>query len=231
MSFTCKRLFIKERDKTLVDISFEIENSLALIGESGSGKSLTLKALLGMLPQNLEMKLEYDGDYRLQRGKSVALIPQNPFTALSPLTKIEKQFFLDSDKIKEYLDMVGLDFEIARRFPSELSGGQLQRVVIAMALALRPKLLLLDEPTTALDKKSKEGVLNLLRDLQKREKFDMLFVTHDIFSVENLCEKIAILNRGKIVEEGDMQKVLESPTDLYTKRLIDAGFKNREFRR
>ncbi len=231
MSFTCKRLLIKERDKTLVDISFEIENSLALIGESGSGKSLTLKALLGMLSRNLDMKLEYDGDYRLQRGESVALIPQNPFTALSPLTKIGKQFFLDSDKIKEYLDMVGLDFEMALRFPSELSGGQLQRVVIAMALSLKPKLLLLDEPTTALDKKSKEEILTLLRDLQKREKFDMLFVTHDIFSVENLCEKIVILNRGKIVEKGDMKKVLENPTDLYTKRLIDAGFKNREFRR
>ena len=127
----------------LVNIAFDIPASLALVGQSGSGKSLTLKALLGMLPNEMSLDLEYSADFELVAGKSVAFIPQNPFTALSPLTKIDKQFFVNELRVKELFDSVGLSYDLLDRFPPELSGGQLQRVVIAMALSNQPKLLLL----------------------------------------------------------------------------------------
>ena len=167
--FTCKQLCISTDEKKLVDISFSFENSFALIGESGSGKSLTLKALLGMLPSALHVKSDFSElGFELRRGESVSLVPQNPFTALSPLTKIKDQFLIPRDEAKEYFDMVGLDDAFLDRFPSELSGGQLQRVVIAFALHVKPKLLLLDEPTTALDIKSKEAILSLLKSFSVR---------------------------------------------------------------
>ncbi len=230
MSFKVERLLIKDKDKTLVDISFEIDRSLALVGESGSGKSLTLKALLGLLPSNLTLDLKVDSDFELERGKSVAIIVQNPFTALSPLTKIKKQFFINMDRATEYMEMVGLSRELLERFPSELSGGQLQRVVIAMALSLKPKLLLLDEPTTALDEDSKYEIIDLLKSLQQTEGFLMLFVTHEIEITRDICQEIAILRYGEIVESGEISKVLNDPKDSYTKSLIEATFKNRKYR-
>ncbi len=230
MSFTCKRILVRSHDTKLLDISFKLHKSYALIGQSGSGKSLTLKALLGMLPQELDNTLEIDADYEFKRGKTICIVPQNPFTALSPLTKIKKQFFIDDASMKEYIYLVGLDKEVIERFPSELSGGQLQRVIIAMALSIKPKLLLLDEPTTALDGKSKTAILDLIKKLQQRDNFDMLFVTHDISSVANLCAEIGIIKNGKILEEGKMNEVLENPKEAYTKELINSGFEKRDFR-
>jgi len=231
MSFTCKSLTVKNKDKYLLDISFSVEKSFALIGQSGSGKSLTLKSILGMLPNSLEYLLDIDSDYKFERGKTVSIVPQNPFTALSPLTRIKKQFFIEKSEIEKYINLVGLDIDIINRFPSQLSGGQLQRIIIAMALSIKPSLLLLDEPTTALDKQSKIAILDLIKKLQQLEDFDMLFVTHDISTVEKLCDKIAILREGKILEEGNMSEVLKNPKNSYTKKLIDAGFEHREFRK
>lgn len=229
--FTCKQLCISTDEKKLVDISFSFENSFALIGESGSGKSLTLKALLGMLPSALHVKSDFSElGFELRRGESVSFVPQNPFTALSPLTKIKDQFLIPRDEAKEYFDMVGLDDAFLDRFPSELSGGQLQRVVIAFALHVKPKLLLLDEPTTALDIKSKEAILSLLKSLHVEHGFKLMFVTHDIEAVRELCEDIAIIKYGKIVESGNLKDVISSPKEQYTQQLIDSGFKNREFR-
>ena len=173
-----ERLSINDGSKKLVDIAFEIKHSLGLVGQSGSGKSLTLKALLGMLPKNLQAQIEYDANFKLQAGKTVALVPQNPFTALSPLTKIKKQFFCSKERMEYLFEEVGLQKELMERYPPELSGGQLQRVVIAMALESTPKLLLLDEPTTALDPKTTEMILRLLLKLQQQMGFIMLFVTH-----------------------------------------------------
>jgi peptide/nickel transport system ATP-binding protein len=217
-------------DKTLVDISFAISSSLALVGQSGSGKSLTLKALLGMLPQEMECELEVDADFELVAGDTVAFVPQNPFTALSPLTKIKKQFFGSDAKVKELFEQVGLDEQLLERFPPELSGGQLQRVVIAMALESEPELLLLDEPTTALDPQTTTMILELLRELSNKFSFKMLFVTHDISSAKSLCKDICVIKHGKVVESGDMQEVLNSAKQDYTKTLIEANFANREFR-
>ncbi len=225
------KLCITHEEKTLVDINFEIVSSLALVGESGSGKSLTLKALLGMLPSSMKLKLEIESEFQLKAGKSVSFVPQNPFTALSPLTKIRKQFFTPLGSVKELFKRVGLEIELLDRFPPELSGGQLQRVIIAMALESKPKLLLLDEPTTALDSGSRVLILDLLKKLSHEFDFKILFVTHDMISASNLCDTICVIKDGKIVENGNMQSVLQNPHVDYTKRLIEANFANREFRK
>jgi peptide/nickel transport system ATP-binding protein len=229
LSFTCKQLLIKSKDKTLVDISFSLKKSFALIGESGSGKSLSLKAFLDMLPSELHVKMDLDG-FIAFKGKNIAFVPQNPFTALSPLTKIKDQFLAPMDEAKKYFKMVGLEESFLQRFPSELSGGQLQRVVIAFALHVKPELLLLDEPTTALDIDSKVAILELLKELHVKNGFKMIFVTHDIEAVKGLCEDIAIIKEGKIIESGDLNEIIAAPKEKYTKELIESGFKNRGFR-
>ena len=225
------QLKIIYKNEPLVDIAFNISTSLALIGQSGSGKSLTIKALLGMLPKEMKLQLEDNFGFELIGGKTVSFVPQNPFTALSPLTKIKKQFFSNTKRVQALFDEVGLEYELLQRFPPELSGGQLQRVVIAIALESKPKLLLLDEPTTALDPQTKKLILELLKKLQKKEAFKMLFVTHDISSAKELCEDVAIIKNGTIVEHGNMQEVIQNPKNEYTKILIEANFTNRDFRR
>jgi peptide/nickel transport system ATP-binding protein len=225
-----KTLKINLDDKILVDINFTINSSLALVGQSGSGKSLTLKALLKMLPNSMKCALEVDSDFSLNAGSSISFVPQNPFTALSPLTKIRKQFFVSEEKIKELFKKVDLDEDILDRFPPELSGGQLQRVVIAMALENAPKLMLLDEPTTALDPQTRIVILDMLRDLQAQLGFKILFVTHDMYAAKQLCKDICIIKDGKIIEVGIMSDVVLKPKQEYTKILIQANFANREFR-
>ena len=225
-----ERLTIDDGSKELVDIAFEIEHSLGLVGESGSGKSLTLKALLGMLPRNLHASIESDADFALEAGKTVSLVPQNPFTALSPLTKIKKQFFCSKERMAYLFNEVGLQKELLDRYPPELSGGQLQRVVIAMALESAPRLLLLDEPTTALDPKTTQMILQLLKKLQKEMGFLMLFVTHEIAAAAKVCEDICVIKEGRVVEYGKISSILEGPKDPYTKELIEANFANRNFR-
>ncbi len=228
--FNCKNLQIFYNKKELVNLSFEIKNSLALVGESGSGKSLTLKAILGILPNSFEVKFDYESPFELKKGESISFIPQNPFTSLSPLSKIKEQFLMNLNLAKESLELVGLSEEILDRFPSELSGGQLQRVIIAMGLNKNVKLMLLDEPTTALDSENKNLILNLLKKLQNRVKFKVLFVTHDIDSIKNFCKQIVVINKGKIVETGEISTILANPQQEYTKRLIEANFINRGFR-
>lgn len=225
-----KLLQIFDDTKKLVDIKFKIENTTALIGQSGSGKSLTLKSLLNLLPSNLKLKTDISSDFELN-SKNVGFIPQNPFTSLSPMTKIKKQFFCEEAKKKELLNIVGLEEFVLDRFPSELSGGQLQRVVIAIALSNDIKLLLLDEPTTALDKSSKKVVLNLLNNLSKNMNIKILFVTHDIFSIKNICEDIVIIKDGDVIEMGKTDNILKNPENSYTKELINSTFENKDFRK
>ena len=225
--FLVEKLVIKNKDIKLVDISFEIQESFALVGQSGSGKSLSLKAILGMLPKNLDIDISIKSDFELKRGLSLSIVPQNPFTALSPLTKIKDQFLIDIKEAEKFMKYVELDKNLLFRYPSELSGGQLQRVIIAMALCTKPKLLMLDEPTTALDTRTKESILNLIKRLQKLMGYKILFVTHDVDATRSLCEEIAILKNGTIVERGLVYEVLENPVSEYAKKLIASNFKYR----
>jgi len=229
-SISIDELIIRHGELTLVECSFEIRSSLALVGQSGSGKSLILKALLGMSDSTLDVRVQKRSDFEWVRGKSVSLVPQNPFTALSPLTKIKDQMFYPRERVVEIFGWLELDIELLNRYPSELSGGQLQRVVVAMALIGEPSLLLLDEPTTALDPVSKKVMSALLKSLQERLGFSTLFVTHDMGVASELCEDICVLKDGKIIEEGKMKNILQCPQDDYTRRLIDADFKTRQFR-
>ncbi|MBN2896590.1 MAG: ABC transporter ATP-binding protein [Campylobacterales bacterium] len=225
-----KRLWIDFKGMRLVDIAFSIHRSLALVGQSGSGKSLTLKALLGMLPSGMSAQMQIEAPFDLVRGKSAAFVPQNPFTALSPMTRIEAQMMLPKAEAARLFESVGLEGSLLARFPSELSGGQLQRVILAMALSVRPKLLLLDEPTTALDPHSTKHIIELLLELQEQMDFAMLFVTHDIASASALCEELCVLRSGRVVEQGAMRSVMEAPQHEYTKTLIASSFASREFR-
>jgi len=224
------KLKVSYENNVLVDIGFSIKNSLALVGQSGSGKSLTLKALLGMLPSQLVSELALDADFALERGKTIAFVPQNPFTALSPLTKIKDQFFVGEAKMHKLCHSVGLDMVLLERFPPELSGGQLQRVVIAIALSGEPKLLMLDEPTTALDPTTRVVIIDLLKRLQQEQGFKILFVTHDMHSASALCDDICVIKEGKVQERGVMAEVVRQPQSPYTKTLIEASFANRKFR-
>lgn len=230
LNIDIKKLKISHNDNTLVDISFDINSSTALIGESGSGKSLTLKSLLDLLPNSLVLEKNINSSFDLN-SESIGLIPQNPFTSLSPMTKISKQFFCTKEKQLELLKLVDLNEEVLDKFPSQLSGGQIQRVIIAITLSKDIKLLLLDEPTTALDVKNKENIIKLVDQLVKKLNILILFVTHDIESIKNLCENIVIINKGKIVEKGLTKDILDKPKDNYTKKLIDSNFKNKDFRK
>ena len=223
------KLYIKHNNKELVNLSFQINKTMALIGESGSGKSLTLKSILNLLPTNLESIINIESNETFDK-KDIGFIPQNPFTSLSPMTKIGKQFFCEEEKKHKSLELVGLKEFVLNRFPSQLSGGQLQRVVIAIAISQNPKLLLLDEPTTALDTKNKEIILNLLQNLAKDLDLKILYVTHDIYSIKDLCEDIIILKNGKIIESGKTEDVLSNPKESYTIELINSNFINKKFR-
>lgn len=144
------------------------------------------------------------------------------------MTKIKDQFFCSLPRKLELLELVGLEPWILERFPSQLSGGQLQRVIIAIALTHQPKLVLLDEPTTALDSGSKTKILELINTLQKKLNLLILLVTHDINSIIGVCEHLIILKNGLIVE-GLYDTLLSHPKHPYTKSLIHSGFENRDF--
>jgi peptide/nickel transport system ATP-binding protein len=229
LNININKLKINTKEKTLVNIFFEIKDSTALIGESGSGKSLTLKAILNLLPSFMNVEKNIDSNFELNFD-TIGFIPQNPFTSLSMMTKINDQFFCTQEKKEEVLNLVSLDKSVLNKFPTQLSGGQIQRIVIAIALSRNIKLLLLDEPTTSLDEENKNNIINLINNLKSHLNFLVLFVTHDINSIKNICKDIIILKNGEIVEQGLTADILSSPKEDYTKKLINSTFKNKNFR-
>ncbi|WP_244857506.1 dipeptide ABC transporter ATP-binding protein [Agromyces archimandritae] len=237
---------------TLVeDVSFRVERGerVGLIGESGSGKSVTAMAVMGLLSDSLDVA----GDIRVEgspnlvgrtdrqiaplRGQRMSMVFQEPMTALDPLQRVGAQVAevmtihgtagraAASARAVELLGTVGLpDPEYAARaYPHQLSGGQRQRVMIAMALANDPALLVADEPTTALDVTVQRQVLELLLDLVRERDTGLLFITHDLAVVASVCERVLVMERGRIVEQGPISRVFTAPEHPYTRGLLAAS--------
>ncbi|UZE50688.1 ABC transporter ATP-binding protein [Rhodopseudomonas sp. P2A-2r] len=223
--------------------------TLGLVGESGAGKSTIAKALLGVLPHTVRItqgEIVFDGHnlrtlppHALRQifGDVIALIPQDPLTALNPGRRIELQL-TDGLRMRrgmswrqareraiKLLDEVHIsDTErVMRSYPHELSGGMRQRVLIAAAFALEPKLIIADEPTTALDVTVQKQILRLIRGLQEAHRTAVVFVTHDLGVVAQICDRVTLLFAGTVIEAGKTAEVLETPTHPYTKALIAAG--------
>ncbi|MDE3016832.1 MAG: ABC transporter ATP-binding protein [Pseudomonadota bacterium] len=228
------------------NISFSIEKGemLALVGESGSGKSLTALSCLGLQPESAAVSgsIRFDGQeiigasevsLRAIRGRRVGMIFQEPMTALNPLHTIGKQIAEASpaewrgpdqtpQQVRGLLDQVGLSYLKDRlgAYPHQLSGGERQRVMIAMAIANKPGLLIADEPTTAVDVTIQVKILSLLKDLQKEMRMAILFITHDLTIVQRLADRVAVMNRGNIVEQGKVADIFAAPKHEYTRHLL-----------
>ncbi len=235
---------------TIVDnLSIQIceGESLALVGESGSGKSLTALAIMGLLPEaevvidggSIELSgknvlVMSDAERREVTGNDVAMIFQEPMTSLNPVMRIGDQIIemilahekagrrLAKVRAIELLEWVRMpEPELRfRAYPHQLSGGQRQRVMIAIALACRPKLLIADEPTTALDVTVQAQILALMRDLQQELNMAMLFITHDLGVVANIANRIAVVYYGQIAETGPVGEVFRVPSHPYTRGLL-----------
>ncbi|GED23481.1 ABC transporter ATP-binding protein [Halomonas halmophila] len=231
------------------DVSFSIgENqTLALVGESGSGKSVTSTAVMRLLPEmaRISGRIRFAGEdlaqasaarIRQLRGNDISVIFQEPMTSLNPLQRIGRQVAevlkkhrgmsgkAARTRVLELLEQVGIP-EAQRRidsYPYELSGGQRQRVMIAMALACEPRLLIADEPTTALDVTVQAQILELLRDLQRRYGMAILFITHDLGLVRQFAERVCVMRHGELVESGSTAEVFAAPRHDYTRMLLEA---------
>ena len=230
-----KNLTVTGKDgRLLVDhLSLQLKRgeTLGLVGESGSGKTLTLKSLIGLLPKNL---LESYEEKKI--NGNVAMIFQNPMSALDPLCPVFAQLIEvvmirqnvskkeAACRAKELIERLGLPKELSKkdRLPSELSGGQCQRILIAMALACKPDVLLCDEPTTALDVTVQKQTLDLILSLQKEMNLAILFVTHNLAVAAGICSHLAVMHHGKIVERAATKEILLTPKDEYTKMLLSA---------
>lgn len=231
------------------DVSFSLEagKALGLVGETGAGKTTIAKAILRILPE-LQARVKQgeiwlDGENLLElpekqmlniRGSKVAMIFQDPMTALNPVKRIGDQIaeaVLLHNNVKkaqarsracEMLEMVGIPKERYGEYPHQFSGGMKQRVVIAMALACNPHLLLADEPTTALDVTIQAQVLEMIAELRRKLNTSMIMITHDLGIVAEVCDEVAIIYAGQIVEYGSKEEIFDHPTHPYTKGLFGA---------
>ncbi len=239
-----------DRSHALSEVSLSIASNeiLCVVGESGSGKSMMANAIMRLLPNDVAIdggRMMFEGrdlcaatptEMRAVRGAGIAMIFQEPMTALNPLRTIGDQigemFSIHTDLSKADITTKVLallaDVRIpdpnaaAKAYPHELSGGQRERAMIAMALALDPKLLIADEPTTALDVTTQTQILKLIRDLQQRRKTAVLFITHDFGVVADIADRVVVMQHGVIVEQGAAASVLNAPEHAYTKQLIAA---------
>ncbi|MFZ4507035.1 MAG: ABC transporter ATP-binding protein [Fimbriimonas sp.] len=236
--------------RILRGVSFDLieGQTLGVVGESGCGKSMTGFAVMGMLhsPGRISggsIKLNGrelvglpERELQQVRGAQIALVMQDPFTSLNPMMcvgdQVAEALILHQRLSKaeawkraiEMLDEVGVSApeQSARKYPHQMSGGQRQRVVIAMAFACRPKVLIADEPTTALDVTLQAQILRLLRDLQEKEGTAVMLISHDIGAIASVSERIAVFYAGQIVETGTAEQVLRHPAMPYTKSLLNA---------
>ena len=243
---------ISDRDRTpiLRDVSLELRRgeTRGLVGESGAGKSTIAKAILGILPRAVRVtggEIRFEGEdllsmpaHRSRRliGETFALIPQDPMTALNPGRRIEAQL-TDGPRLwrgmnaaaaralaLKLLDEVHIrePERVLRLFPHELSGGMRQRVLIAAAFSLEPKLIIADEPTTALDVTVQKQILRLIRNMQAAHGTAVVFVTHDLGVVAQICDHVTLLFGGRVVEEGPVADIINAPRHPYSRALLDA---------
>ncbi len=233
--------------KLVNNVSFTLQSgkTTCIVGESGSGKSLTALSVMGLLAASLTRaagsiqflgnEITHLSNHELShiRGKKIGMIFQEPMTSLNPVLTVGFQIGesltvhlgLKGDALKArivaLLEQVGIPPERANAYPDELSGGQRQRVMIAMSIACEPKMLIADEPTTALDVTVQAQILALLDELKTRMNMGMLFITHDFGVVADIADDVLVMFRGEIVEAGSVADVLYKPQHPYTKALLD----------
>ena len=232
-----------------VDLQLETGKILGLVGESGGGKTMVCKAILDILPESAKVTagaIRFEGKDLLKMAKrerrgllgpSISMILQNPMTALNPAYRIEDQvtdvlrLHMGASKsgarlrVLERLAAVHIrDPErVMRLYPHELSGGMCQRVVIAIAFACEPKLIIADEPTTALDVTVQHQILRLIRDLQRNTGTSVLFITHDLGVVAKVCDTVSVIYAGRILESGPVGQIFSSQHHAYTEALMNAA--------
>ena len=222
--------FAREKVQIVLhDVSFDLYEgeALGLVGESGSGKTTIARAILGFLPK-------YEGEI-IHYSKRPQLIFQDPYTALNPARTVgwileePLKIYGKYDKaerrrrIIEMLENVGLSEEYMSRRPSELSGGQRQRVSIAAALIVRPRLVIADEPVSALDVTIQAQILQLLNDMRSKYGLSYLFISHDMNVVYQLCDRVIVMKKGVIVEDNTIDEIFDHPKHPYTRELVEAS--------
>lgn len=231
------------------NISFELKEGecLGILGESGSGKSLTCKSIMGLLDSKtffIEGKAIYNGENLLEcrgeelrklRGKEIAMILQNPMTCFDPLYTVGYQIaetFIEhtsysAEEIKkksiEILEKMQLKNpeDILLKFPHQLSGGMLQRIMIGLALAMNPKFIIADEPTTAIDAITQYEIMKEFQKIKKDGKVGMIFISHDLGVISEISDYVIVMNKGKIVSQGKKDEVFKETKDEFTKMLIE----------
>ncbi len=228
---------------TMDELALDDAEIVGLAGESGSGKSMTTLAVLGLagtVGATVTGSIKLDGreltglpdrELRDIRGRRIAAIFQSPSMAFNPVFRVGhialralRQHGLTgsgaADRAAQAMREVLLSPDLLRRYPSQLSGGQLQRVAIALAVALRAEVLLADEPTSALDVTVQAEVLELIRELRRREGMSVLFISHDLAVVAELCDRVAVMRAGEIVEQGPVDQIMSAPRHAYTADLL-----------
>jgi len=247
-----RNLKVDLNNKTILDrINLEVNENecLALVGESGSGKTMTALAILRLLPEGMKvvegeirflrkdiLKLE-ESILSKVRGREIGVVFQDPLASFDPLFKIKTQiqevlkchFFLKrnlDEKVYGLLEEVKIPQpeRVSNYYPHQLSGGMLQRAMIAVAISCNPKLLILDEPTSNLDATIQVQILDLLLNLKEKLKISILFITHNLSILKSIADRILVIKNGKVLETGNFEDVIKSPKSDYTKELLEASF-------
>lgn len=245
------RVSLKKRHKQtelVKEVSFEVYpgECLGILGESGSGKSMSVKAMLGILDKNFEVSgnawfkeknliKESKEALRSIRGSKIAVVLQNPMTCFDPLYRIGNQmaetFATHTDWKKEEIFRRSVEIlermkirnpeEVLAKYPHQLSGGMLQRIMIGIAMALKPALLIADEPTTAIDAITQHEILEEFIRIKQEHQTAMIFITHDLGAISRVADRLIVMNSGEVVDRGDFQHILHHASDSYTRLLVE----------